>query len=203
MNQEWQALRREMGDPTPEILIYLSPGTPQMQTVWVLLVQSGLLPARMIETLDPRYDPEFQRTGRATWFEVNLDLPDFPQIGSPGEKERLIGLYQAQIDGLTRENQLLKAERDAARTGAAPGESEEVAPGLNLDAYLEAQQKALIARAVRQADGNKAAAARLLGLKEHTLRARAERFAIAARRPRPPRAEPPAPPRHPRSNTGA
>ncbi len=87
MNREWQALRRELGQPTPEILVYLSPGTPQMQTVWVLLVQAGLLPARLIEAPDPLYDPQVARTGRASWFAVDLNLPDFPQVSSPGELE--------------------------------------------------------------------------------------------------------------------
>ena len=37
--------------------VYLSPGTPQMRTVWVLLVQSGLLPARMIQVTPPDLVP--------------------------------------------------------------------------------------------------------------------------------------------------
>ena len=51
--------------------------------------------------------------------------------------------------------------------------------GLNLDACIEDLEKACYEEAIRRKDGNREAAARLLGIKPHTFRKRAkEKFGL-------------------------
>jgi DNA-binding NtrC family response regulator len=51
--------------------------------------------------------------------------------------------------------------------------------GLNLDASLHAREKACYEEAIRRKDGNREAAARLLGIQPHTFRKRAkEKFGL-------------------------
>jgi two-component system response regulator AtoC len=60
-----------------ELDVLLSAGTPQAQTLWVVLVQAGLLRARMLQVIPPRFvpvpHPEPVR-------EVRLDIEGFPEI---------------------------------------------------------------------------------------------------------------------------
>src|SRR5579883_800425 len=72
--------------------VYLQPGTGQMQTVWVLLVQSRLLPARMIATVRP----DLRAPWQPAWKEVDLSLAELPQVISPDELTRTVGVLQAQ-----------------------------------------------------------------------------------------------------------
>jgi DNA-binding NtrC family response regulator len=57
--------------------VVLSAGTPQAQTLWVILVKSGLLNARMLQVIPPMFvpvpHPEPVR-------EVRLDIEGFPEI---------------------------------------------------------------------------------------------------------------------------
>jgi DNA-binding NtrC family response regulator len=57
--------------------VLLSAGTPQAQTLWVILVQAGLLPARMLQVIPPAFVPvPHPRAVR----EVRLDVEGFPEI---------------------------------------------------------------------------------------------------------------------------
>ncbi|UQA63912.1 sigma-54 dependent transcriptional regulator [Polyangium aurulentum] len=57
--------------------VLLSSGTPQAQTLWVILVQAGLLPARMLQVIPPAFVPvPHPRAVR----EVRLDVEGFPEI---------------------------------------------------------------------------------------------------------------------------
>ena len=60
-----------------EVDVLLSAGTPQAQTLWVILVQAGLLRARMLQVIPPQFvpvpHPEPVR-------EVRLDIEGFPEI---------------------------------------------------------------------------------------------------------------------------
>ncbi len=57
--------------------VLLSAGTPQAQTLWVILVQSGLLPARMLQVIAPAFVPDpHPKPVR----EVRLDIEGFPTI---------------------------------------------------------------------------------------------------------------------------
>jgi DNA-binding NtrC family response regulator len=63
--------------------VLLSAGTPQAQTLWVILVQAGLLDGRMLQVIPPMFvpvpHPEPVR-------EVRLDIEGFPEIRSLREE---------------------------------------------------------------------------------------------------------------------
>jgi DNA-binding NtrC family response regulator len=77
------ALFRALGDvaqavpPAASADVLLSAGTPQVQTMWVILVQAGLLPARMLQVIPPEFVPvPHPHPVR----EVRLDIDGFPTI---------------------------------------------------------------------------------------------------------------------------
>ena len=133
----------------PEFFVYLSPGTPQMQTVWILLVQSGLLKARLLDATPP----DLVAPGSLLWREVDLSLQDFPQIVNPGETTRLVGILQAQVDNLSAENRRLRAELDRATAGGSLLTHGPIAEAFDLRHYLLAQERLLYVRALDQARG--------------------------------------------------
>jgi sigma54-dependent transcription regulator len=60
-----------------DVTTVLSAGTPQAQTLWVVLVKSGLLSARMLQVIPPAFVPHpHPRAIR----EVTLDIAGFPEI---------------------------------------------------------------------------------------------------------------------------
>jgi len=59
--------------------VVLSAGTPQAQTLWVILVQAGLLDARMLQVIPPAYVPHPHPEPVR---EVRLDIEGFPAIHS-------------------------------------------------------------------------------------------------------------------------
>ena len=65
------------GLPALPLDVCLSAGTPQMQTLWVIMVEAGLLPARMLQVIPPVFvpsvHPRFIR-------EVRLEIEGFPEI---------------------------------------------------------------------------------------------------------------------------
>ncbi len=57
--------------------VLLSAGTPQMQTIWFVLVKSGLLPARMLQVVPAAFVPDpHPRAIRV----VDVDIEGFPDI---------------------------------------------------------------------------------------------------------------------------
>lgn len=60
-----------------EVTVVLSAGTPQAQTLWVLMVKSGMLPARMLQVIPPAFVP---RPHPKALREVTLDVPGLPEI---------------------------------------------------------------------------------------------------------------------------
>ncbi len=65
--------------PPGELDVLLSAGTPQMQTLWVVLVKAGLLPARMLQVIPAVFVPRLHRSAVR---EVSLDFEGFPEIRS-------------------------------------------------------------------------------------------------------------------------
>lgn len=57
--------------------VCLSAGTPQMQTLWVILVAAGLLPARMLQVIPPAFVPSVHPHPVRV---VKLDIDGFPEI---------------------------------------------------------------------------------------------------------------------------
>ncbi|HMV70004.1 MAG TPA: sigma-54 factor interaction domain-containing protein, partial [Myxococcota bacterium] len=60
-----------------DVDVLLSSGTPQAQTLWVVLVKAGLLRARMLQVIPPRFVPVPHRLPVR---EVRLDFDGFPEI---------------------------------------------------------------------------------------------------------------------------
>jgi DNA-binding NtrC family response regulator len=69
----------EYRDQKPVCSIATASGTPQMQTVWFLLAQSGLVPATLLKITPPR----FLRPGQKAVSEIRLLLESFPRITLP------------------------------------------------------------------------------------------------------------------------
>lgn len=63
----------------PRYFIATASGTPQMQTVWFLLSQSGLIPATLLKITPPR----FLRPSQKAVSEINLSMDSFPRITLP------------------------------------------------------------------------------------------------------------------------
>ncbi|MCB9741400.1 MAG: sigma 54-interacting transcriptional regulator [Alphaproteobacteria bacterium] len=117
------ALFRELGPlldtlPSGALDVLLSAGTPQAQTLWVILVQAGLLAARMLQVIPPAFVPDpHPRAVR----EVRLDIEGFPQITAL--REELVRL-RAQAgfaeDGLVGESGPMQSlRRQLRRVGPA------------------------------------------------------------------------------------
>ncbi len=69
-------------DQQPSCFIATASGTPQMQTVWFLMAQSGMVPATLLKITPPR----FLRPGQKAVSEISLSLTSFPQIAPPFRK---------------------------------------------------------------------------------------------------------------------
>ena len=61
----------------PNVDILLSAGTPQMQTLWLILVKAGLLSARMLQVIPAAFIPSIHPRAIR---EVQLDIEGFPEI---------------------------------------------------------------------------------------------------------------------------
>ncbi len=70
--------RRAFPAPAWSTDICLSAGTPQAQTLWVILVQAGILPGRMLQVIPAL----FVGPGRPPVRVVRLDFEGFPEIRS-------------------------------------------------------------------------------------------------------------------------
>ena len=67
----------------PKYFIATASGTPQMQTVWFLLSQSGLVPAILLKITPPR----FLKSNQKAVSEIKLSLENFPRISTPSQRE--------------------------------------------------------------------------------------------------------------------
>ncbi|MBK9261660.1 MAG: sigma-54-dependent Fis family transcriptional regulator [Polyangiaceae bacterium] len=101
-----------------EIDVLLSAGTPQTQTLWVILVQAGLLPARMLQVIPPAFVPvPHPKAVR----EVRLDIEGFPEIRAMrDELERLRAASLAPKSALLGESAaLVELRAKVSRIGAS------------------------------------------------------------------------------------
>ncbi|RKX85279.1 MAG: hypothetical protein DRP70_11930 [Spirochaetes bacterium] len=77
---------------SPYWSVLLDPGTPQMQTAWILLVRSGAFNATLLQGIPPRFN-----NGIYTCREVNLSDEALPVILPPGESAGIISETTATI----------------------------------------------------------------------------------------------------------
>ncbi len=108
-----QKLGRALEELRPELAgarvsVLLDPGTPQMQTGWFLLAKSGVLEARLLQGIPPRF-----AAGAYKVREVNLESSVLPQVRMPTpmkareaeammEEERLVGTHPAFLEVLEK-----------------------------------------------------------------------------------------------------
>ena len=98
MNDECQKILEENVNENPAYFIGTDSGTPQMQTIWFILAQSGLVHATLLQGTPPRFGQ-----GEYQVKEVNLSLESFPQIVSPDAIRRELDIIRTQRDALKAE----------------------------------------------------------------------------------------------------
>ena len=85
--------------------VILSAGTPQCQTMWVILVQAGLLDARMLQVIPPAFVPVPHPRAIK---EVRLAFDGFPEIRAMREEiERLATAYEPRSKGVLAGSQAM------------------------------------------------------------------------------------------------
>ena len=86
--------------------VLLSAGTPQAQTIFVILVQAGILPARLLQVIPAAFVPDpHPRAIR----EVRLDIEGFPEIRSlRAELTRLRAEVRARAPSLVGESEPMR-----------------------------------------------------------------------------------------------
>jgi len=83
MYKRCQEIMAEHEAQKPKYFIATASGTPQMQTIWFLLSQSGLVPATLLKITPPR----FLKPKQKAVSEIRLSLERFPKISSPSQRE--------------------------------------------------------------------------------------------------------------------
>ena len=96
--------------------VLLSAGTPQAQTLWVILVKAGLLSARMLQVIPPAFVPDPHPKAVR---EVRLDIEGFPEIRSLKEEvARLRAEARARAGVMVGESEPMRVlHRRVARVG--------------------------------------------------------------------------------------
>lgn len=90
-----------------DIDVVLSAGTPQMQTIWVVLVKAGFLHARLLQVIPPAFVPNPHPHATR---EVQLEFDGFPEIlALRDEVERLRG--QSEPDGIVGVSEAIDSVR--------------------------------------------------------------------------------------------
>jgi DNA-binding NtrC family response regulator len=93
--------------PRDGVDVLLSAGTPQIQTLWVVMVQAGLLPARMLQVIPARFVPDPHPEPVR---EVRLDFDGFPEIRAlRDEVVRLRARVAAVTGGLVGDSPPMRA----------------------------------------------------------------------------------------------
>ncbi|APR87899.1 Response regulator of zinc sigma-54-dependent two-component system [Minicystis rosea] len=111
------AARRAFADEGWSIDVLLSAGTPQAQTIWVVLVQAGLLSARMLQVIPAVFvGKSHPRAIR----EVRLDIEGFPEIRAlRAEVARLRAAVQVERSILVGESEPMRRLRSLVARVAA------------------------------------------------------------------------------------
>lgn len=77
LGQLMKVVEKYLSNASFKLDVLLSAGTPQAQTLWVILVKAGMLKARMLQVIPPAFVPlAHPRAVR----EVVLDIEGFPEI---------------------------------------------------------------------------------------------------------------------------
>jgi len=106
MSERCREIITEHQDHNPAFSIATASGTPQMQTVWFLLAQSGLVPATLLKITPPR----FLRPGQKAVSEIRLSLKSFPRITLPSPEILEIAATYLRKEKLEAEREELVRE---------------------------------------------------------------------------------------------
>jgi DNA-binding NtrC family response regulator len=106
MSARCREIQEEYRDRQPIFHIATASGTPQMQTVWFLLAQSGLVPATLLKITPPR----FLRPGQKAVSEIRLSLESFPRITLPSPETLEIAATYLRKEKLEAEREELVRE---------------------------------------------------------------------------------------------
>jgi DNA-binding NtrC family response regulator len=106
MSSLCREILEEYRDQKPVCSIATASGTPQMQTVWFLLAQSGLVPATLLKITPPR----FLRPGQKAVSEIRLSLKSFPLITLPSPETLEIAATYLRKEKLEAEREELVRE---------------------------------------------------------------------------------------------
>ncbi|MBN1351934.1 sigma 54-interacting transcriptional regulator [candidate division KSB1 bacterium] len=102
INDACQKILTENSHQNSYYFIAMASGTPQMHTIWVLLQQSQLFPAKLLQALEPK----FRKTGLA-YREITFEIDNFPKIISPDEIKRLLNISELKRERLEAERKSL------------------------------------------------------------------------------------------------
>jgi len=105
MNDECQKILEKNAKEKPTYFIGTDSGTPQMQTIWFILAQSGLVTATLLQGVPPKF-----AKGEYQVKEIHLSLESFPQILSPDAIRRELDIIRTQRDALKAERDILVAD---------------------------------------------------------------------------------------------
>ena len=108
---------KEYRDQKPACSIATASGTPQMQTIWFLLAQSGLVPATLLKITPPR----FLRPGQKAVSEIRLSLKSFPRVTLPSPETLEIAAAYLRKEKLEAEREeLIREFSDLQMIGRSP-----------------------------------------------------------------------------------
>ncbi len=101
---------------SPDLWVLLDPGTPQMQTAWFLLARSGLLKARLLQGIPPRFAGGVYKVK-----EVNLAssvLPEVKIAEAPAAAGSPRWIARAAAEGVVGESPAFRAALERAERAA-------------------------------------------------------------------------------------
>jgi DNA-binding NtrC family response regulator len=116
--QLFVALGPALRDDDPGVCdVLLSAGTPQMQTLWVILVEAGLLRATMVQVIPAAFVPDPHPSPIR---EVRLDIEGFPEIRAMRDELRRLRAQTVTRGQLVGESEAMSLlERRVARVARA------------------------------------------------------------------------------------
>ncbi|MET0409809.1 MAG: sigma-54 dependent transcriptional regulator [Polyangiaceae bacterium] len=94
--------------PRANVTVVLSAGTPQAQTLWVVLVKSGVLEARMLQVIPPAFVP---RPHPKALREVTLDIAGFPEMRALREEVFQLRAREGARSGLIGHSTVMQTLR--------------------------------------------------------------------------------------------
>ncbi len=117
MFRHCREIMAEHATAQPRYFIATPSGTPQMQTIWFLLAQSGAVPATLLKITPPR----FLRPQQPAVSEIRLSLESFPSLPWPSEQDLDMASLLLRKEKLEAERgEILREYGDLRMIGKSP-----------------------------------------------------------------------------------